>query len=284
MATLAEIRKELSMIAKISKITNAMKVVAISKISRAKNSFLDSIELNSSLFATAHILSSQINKAALKYEKNKDQPTLWILYTSSLGMAGSYNVNIFKKFQEHYKAGDKVIVFGDKGFKYLSWNIPKTDIIKSFPSFEKPNDFIYMKYITKFIYQSFESGKFSSIKIIYSKFKNTNLFAPDMIKLLPFDDEISDSKHAPTYSVPNSAFKTEQDPNILYERVIIMYLESRIYSTFLQSKLCEHLSRKSAMIEACNNEDKKMTDLRTMFNKKRQEKITSQVALLSLSL
>jgi F0F1-type ATP synthase gamma subunit len=41
MATIVTIKKELGSINKISKITNAMKIVAVSKIARAKRNFLE---------------------------------------------------------------------------------------------------------------------------------------------------------------------------------------------------------------------------------------------------
>jgi F0F1-type ATP synthase gamma subunit len=76
MATIVDIKRELGSIEKISKITNAMKIVAISKIARAKRIFLESIELNRSLYETTATILSQLPKTIYAVTATKNNNTL----------------------------------------------------------------------------------------------------------------------------------------------------------------------------------------------------------------
>jgi F-type H+-transporting ATPase subunit gamma len=197
-------------------------------------------------------------------------------------MAGAYNLNILKKVIGEIKSDDGVIVFGEKGFKFLNKNLKPEQILKYFNLSEKPEDFIYMKYIAKYVYNLYRQGKFSSVKAVYTKFKNMSYFLPINLTIFPLDFNAFTNFNTQKQQIP--CFLIEPNPLSAYRHIVNLYVETILYSLFLESKLCEHLSRKSAMIEASDNEDKKINDLNIAYNKKRQEKITSEVSLLAMTL
>ncbi|MDR2847441.1 MAG: F0F1 ATP synthase subunit gamma [Mycoplasmataceae bacterium] len=212
--------------------------------------------------------------------------TLWILLTSSLGMAGSFTMAMFKEFLNNFKKEtDKVIVLGEKGYKFIVNNYGEDVVVKHLSLNEKPEDFIYIKYISKLVNKLFKNGNFKDVKIQYSKFKNSTSFAPHISQILPIDEKSIEKSIAQSSSKMSvQSFLIEPSPINAYHHTMDMYLQSTIYAAFLETKLCEHLSRKNAMLEASANEDTKMHDLKMAYNKKRQEKITAEVSLLSLTL
>jgi F-type H+-transporting ATPase subunit gamma len=61
------------------------------------------------------------------------------------------------------------------------------------------------------------------------------------------------------------------------------YISASLYTAICESKICEQISRKNAMTQATKNKDEKIFELKLLYNKRRQEKITNEVAILSSS-
>jgi F-type H+-transporting ATPase subunit gamma len=197
-------------------------------------------------------------------------------------MAGSFTASMFKEFSLNFdKAHDKVIVIGEKGYKFILSNYGAGAILKHLTMSEKPDDFVYIKYLAKLVNKLYKNNEFRDVKVQYNKFKTTNQFASYTAQILPLDQKLI----APQSNAERHlTFLVEPSPMNAFLHTLDMYLQSMIYTALLETKLCEHLSRKNAMLEASANEDAKIIDLKMSYNKKRQEKITAEVSLLSLTL
>jgi F-type H+-transporting ATPase subunit gamma len=61
------------------------------------------------------------------------------------------------------------------------------------------------------------------------------------------------------------------------ENLVSLYIESIIYASFMDSKFAENSSRKNAMTQANKNIDDIVNTLHIQYNKRRQERITSEL-------
>jgi F0F1-type ATP synthase gamma subunit len=76
MATIVEIKRELNSINKISKITNAMKIIAISKIAKAKKNYLEMVDLMTNIHESVRVLAYHLSTQQLLSNINSNRPTL----------------------------------------------------------------------------------------------------------------------------------------------------------------------------------------------------------------
>ncbi|MDR1850986.1 MAG: F0F1 ATP synthase subunit gamma [Mycoplasmataceae bacterium] len=263
MSTLFTIKKKINSIKKISKIANTMKIIAISKINKAKNNFLLNSEFQKEFL---NIIPHLINE-----EQNNDIPTnLYVVFTSTMGMAGAYNTNVLKLAVKNIAKTDKVIVFGDKGSKYFI-NKKNNNVIKHIEINDKTFEFFNIKYVSDMVARLFVNKKIGKVNVIYSKFIK-NKIVPQVSEVLPFDKAAFEGYYEKT----NFNFDTNKK-HVLRD-VINLYVESVIYACVLEAKLCEHISRKNAMTQASSNIDDTIYDLKNIYNKKRREKITQELA------
>jgi F-type H+-transporting ATPase subunit gamma len=262
-SALFAIKKRIVAINKISKIANTMKIIAISKINKAKNNFLLNSEFQKEFLSIIPHLISERKEIA-------NAPNLFIIFTSTMGMAGAYNTNVLKLAVEHVQKNDKVVVFGGKGDKYFI-NKKYNNVIKHIEINDKTFNFFNIKYISDMVARLFITKKINKVSVIYSKFiKNT--IVPQISEVLPFDK----NSYIGYYEKVNFNFDAEKN-HILHD-VINLYIESVVYACVLEAKLCEHISRKNAMTQASNNIDDTIYELKNMYNKKRRERITQELA------
>ena len=119
-------KRRISSVNNTKKITNAMKLVATSKLRIWKNKLGGTSVYASTLHHLMGVLSLCVGKENLKavypYDETVDS-TLYIIITSSLGLCGGYNYGVYKLAQKQIdKSKDKVVVIGTKGYSYFNKN------------------------------------------------------------------------------------------------------------------------------------------------------------------
>jgi F-type H+-transporting ATPase subunit gamma len=184
-------------------------------------------------------------------------------------MAGNYNINTFKKIKENIKTNDKIIVFGERGYKFVKKETMKYEDTLNIKTEEKHFAFFEYKYVSDYIARLYLLNKIGSLSLIYTKYKD-NKIKTDVVEVLPITKEFNEqNKNEVLYNF-------EQDTKHIFKKILPFYLESIIYSALIESKLSENIARKNAMVEANNNIEENIRELSIKYNKKRQEKITSE--------
>ena len=119
MASLSNIKKRIATIQKTSKITQAMKLVSTVKIQRQKNEFDKISKFMDSLYKLIQDLARSSVYDSVFTNTPKSEKKLYILITSSLGLCGSFNVNVIKCLLNKLKSEDDIYVIGNRGVSYL---------------------------------------------------------------------------------------------------------------------------------------------------------------------
>ncbi|MCQ3915262.1 MAG: F0F1 ATP synthase subunit gamma [Mycoplasmoidaceae bacterium] len=121
MQSLDLIKKRIKSIEATKKITNAMKLVATTKIKSQLKSF-EAVSIFCReyyrVFKTLILREPNLDFLRISSKKVQDQD-LYILCTSDLGLCGPFNNNICKFLIGMLKPQDKILVFGQKGVSYL---------------------------------------------------------------------------------------------------------------------------------------------------------------------
>jgi F-type H+-transporting ATPase subunit gamma len=184
-----------------------------------------------------------------------------------MGMAGAFNLNTYHMVNANVKAQDQIIVFGKKGSKYFSKN---SKLLKYFKVGDKNIEFFNVKYAGDYVAKLYLENKFENVKMVYTKY-NANQSSPSIANILPIDKTVFVKQEH------SNNFIFEPDKKEIMRNLTSLYVESMIYAGLVESKLSEQVSRKNAMVQANDNIDEMLGDLRIQYNKKRQEKITQEV-------
>ncbi len=263
-----KIKKRIKSVTGAYKVTSAMKLVSTVKLKKWKNKMIANNLYNSELQEVVNLLlrcSKNVNSPFTK--ENKSEKRLFIIISSTLGLCGSYNINIFKEADVLLKKEDSVIILGKKGIAHFS-----NEMFDKIEGFDDNKDLLekdLVNNLSNFVLSSYIEGKFSSIHIIYSKYRNSLAFIPTSYQILPLGNNDNKEIDFPPIFEPSK--------EKLIETLIPIYVEKTIYSKLLESEVSEQASRSNAMENATNNAKELLDNLKIEFNKARQSAITQEI-------
>ncbi len=275
MATRQEIKQRIKSVTSTKKITNAMHLVAASKLKRAKEAATgpsDYVEVATS------ILSRLASTPAASYSplfiaNPVTKPSLVIAITSDRGLAGAYNSNINRQLTKLTPASGselKVIAVG----KYASKHAARIKLLDEIAYFELDSDRPLEETVQAILRKATElytAGEVSSVELLYTDFISIVSQEVKLTKILPIQPMSS------TMSVSTN----EPDDIELINYASQRYMESQIMTAILESKASEQAARMVAMKNATDNASDLIEDFTLAYNNARQAAITQELAEIS---
>ena len=250
------------------KVTSAMKLVSTARLSKYKNRMLANKEYQRYL--------DEITKVVLANGKKIDSPflrqnteankNLYIIISSTLGLCGSYNNNIFKVADIKIQKEDDAILLGGKALSYFkNGEFTKID---DFSAYHSINDESIIRLLVNFVEDKFIKGEYKEVHIIYTEYKNSLVFLAKDSLLLPLSIEGEKEDFPPIL---------EPSREVLVETLTPLYAKASIHAKLLESEVCEQAARRNAMENATDNAEEILKDLQIEFNKARQTAITQEI-------
>lgn len=267
MAQKAAIKSRIKSINATKKITGAMELIATVKLQKERNHMLKNREYLSFLSETMNnILGSDIDSDSIYLKENTNTKKAVIVFVSDLGLCGGYNINLNKLFESTYSKEDEVYVIGVSSYKFYKTNYNvKNEVISS-----DEIDYLELKKITDIAIDSYIKGEVGSIEVCYTKFVNNVTFEPCIEKIIPCNKEsFKKNSHVELLLEPN--------PNDILNNLIPMYIESDVYSKWLEAKTSEQGARRFAMQNATDNANELTEELLLEYNQARQAAITQEI-------
>ena len=284
MSSLKSLKNRIKGIKSTQKVTRAMKMVAASKLRRAKEAQETSKPYSERmLFLIRHILNTLENDNDLPqilvgHEKN--DIVLLLVITSDRGLCGAFNSSIIKKTmimaKEIIKSGKQVRFFcvGSKGLEYITHHY-KDEIIGSAVGLAgRKLDYIKVRDLVATILKSFQDGVFDSCMVVYNHFVSAILQEVCCEKFRPVD--VTDlEKEAADPDI--HSYEYEPDKALILEELIPKHLAVHLYYLFLENTASEHGARMCAMENATKNAGEMIDKLTLIYNRTRQSEITKEL-------
>lgn len=263
-------KRRIASVKSTKKITEAMELVATVKLKKFRNKmeanqfYVREIEnIISHLFGVLQADENPYTKPG-KGDKN-----LVVVINSNLGLCASYNSNVFNfVLQNLDKSKDTILTIGIKG--ELNYEKEGFEIDKSYSFINEKLDYSEVVKLGRFLHSEFISGKYNSVKLIYTRYVNSLRFEPTLINLFPIVEE---------GKAPSVGYEPIYDPDIktLIEELVPIWLTSSLYQKLIESTVSEQASRRTAMENANDNADELIDKLTIEFNKARQAAITQEI-------
>ena len=262
------IKKRIRSVSSSYKITSAMKLVSTVKLKKWKNKMLANKEYASRIDEIAKTVFSSVEESNNPFfQVRPSNKNLYIVLSSSLGLCGAYNNNIFRVADSKIKENDDAIILGNKAISHYKDGV--FNHIETFKDYSNVSNERTINAIVEFIKKEYVKGTYQEIHIIYTAYKNSLVFHPVDYKLLPLEMEKSESNHYPPIMEPNQ--------EALIDVLIPIYLKNSVYAKFLESEVCEQAARSNAMENATKNAEELLENLQIEFNKARQGAITQEI-------
>ena len=276
MASLLTLKRRIKTAQNVSKTTKAMQMIAASKLKRAQDAALSARPYVDKLTGISNSISKRVEPDSLnEYMKTltDKHEKLVIIIAPDKGLCGGLVTNLSRELLSFAKENRNVtyVTVGKKANG--SARLIGGEIVASFdfgttlPSY----DAVYP--VMTIIDDYFLNKKVSEVYIANSNFVSVFSQKPTVKKLLPavFEDQIEKGNQA--IFEPSA---TELLPGLIRH-----YLEMSVYQAFLESYLSEQSARMLAMQNATDNAKDIIEELKLLYNKSRQEKITNEILDIS---
>lgn len=274
MASMRDIKLRRNSIQSTQKITKAMKLVATSKLQKAKTRAAESRPFFDKMRETIGSILDKSNAVNHPYLTQREVKSRgYIVITSNKGLAGGYNSNVVKLVMKNSEPGDsKIVAVGKRGADNFRRN--------GYEILEQYNDVIEQPIykdailIGEKMLKMYTEGIIDEVYIAYTSFISALTQEAELIKVLPVDTE----EFKGTGEKSSDMMTYEPSPEEVLEQVVPKYINSIIFGALRESVASEHGARMTAMDSATNNATEMIDDLSLEYNRARQASITQELS------
>ncbi|MFN3976540.1 MAG: F0F1 ATP synthase subunit gamma [Aquificaceae bacterium] len=270
-----DIRRKIQGIKNTRRITNAMKVVSAAKLRRAQEMIYASRPYSERLYEMLKSLASHIDPQSHPLFEIREEKTCdLVLITADRGLAGAFNSNLIKRAEEliaeKQQSGIKVnlILIGRKGVQYFGKR--SYPILKAYDEvFRKEINFEVVKEVGELLRERYTKKETDAVYLLNNEMVTRVSYKPVLRTFLPFERIEGEGDYG--------TYEFEVDMELFLNKLIDLYLNYQIYRAMLESNAAEHFARMIAMDNATRNADELIKTWTLIFNKARQESITSEL-------
>ena len=286
MATTKEIKNRIKSVKDTQKITNAMYLIASTKLRKAKSE----LDKTRPYFTSLQGEIKRIFRTKEEIENKYFYPVTgehelpgsygYLVITADKGLAGAYNQNVIKEalrlMSEH--ENPKLFVVGEFGRHYfMSHNIP---IEQSFLYTAQNPTIRRAREISAILLDLFDRQKLSKIYVVYTDMQGVINSQACSARLLPFHRAQFISADICEKEI-KTPFEFQPSIQRVLDNIVPSYVTGFIYSALIDSFCSEQNARMNAMDAANRNAQQLLDELSVQYNHIRQGTITQEITEVS---
>ncbi len=272
MASIRAIRRRIRGIRNIAKITQAMEMIAASKMRRAQERGLAGrpySEKIQQVIADLAALPEMRVHPLLQYRPVNRIAIVHI--TPDRGLCGGLNANLNRNvasFILKQPVPVTLIAVGRKGLDFMARY--GRDIRADFTHLGDQPLLLDTLPISRIIIDDYTAGAIDKVYLSYARFVSTMVQKPVIQQLLPVEPAVIPAAQ-------NVEYIYEPSPDAVLNELLPRFVEMQVYHAILESIASEQSARMVAMRNATDNANELITDLTLLYNKARQESITKEL-------
>jgi len=270
MGNLKAIKNRIEGVKSTRQITNAMKMVAASKLRKSQES-IESARPYANLVGGMLACVKKKNTQSVHpfFLEKQTKKSALVVVTSDRGLCGSFNSEIVKRVKAHLdkNANVDVICVGKNGTLALK---KVCEVYSDFTGLFNSMDFSVAKDITEIVLELYLNKGYEKVDVIYNKF--VSAIQQDIIFKGLFPIEPSNEEG---YSLTD--FLYEPDEDAIVEELGRKYIAVEIWRVLLESSAAEQAARMTAMDNATENASEIIQNLSLQYNRERQAAITGEI-------
>ncbi|MBR5930472.1 MAG: ATP synthase F1 subunit gamma [Lachnospiraceae bacterium] len=290
MSSAKDIKRRISSVTDTQKITNAMYLIASTKLRKARNDLSNTEPYFQALKGEIERIFNTIDQVDSQYflpeglEDTEEDPELagkyaYLVITADKGLAGAYNQNVIKVAEQLLSRhkDNQIYVVGEYGRVYFSKH--NYEIDQSFLYTAQNPTMNRAREIGAVLIDSFLNGEISKVYIVYTDFGKG--MEPEAVstRLLPVHR--SSFEGAAQKGADGDDMEYSPSQMEVLDNVLPNYLIGYIYSALVDSYCSEQNARMMAMDRATQNAQDILDRLNLEYNHVRQSAITQEIIEIS---
>ncbi len=274
MPSVRDIRRRIRSVENTGKVTNAMSLIAASKMRRAQLAVTDGRPYAEKIHEVIATLAAQPTDDDAIHPLLEARPVNnvgMVVITPDRGLAGGMHANINRQVARFILGSDatvRSIVVGRKGRDFL---VRYTDTVQAvFTDLSDRVSLADTTAISRLVIDGYTEGQFDEVHLAYMRFVSTVLQEPVIERILPVEPAALESAQRVGYIY-------EPDPATVLSALLPQFVEMQVYHAILESIASEQSARMVAMRNATDNANSLASDLTLVMNKLRQDSITNEL-------
>ena len=275
MPSVRDIRRRIRSVDNTAKVTNAMSLIAASKMRRAQNSVLEgrpySVKIQEVI---AHLAAQPMDDESSAQPLLAVRPvekTTVLMISPDRGLCGGLHANLNRRvgqFILNQEVPIQAIAVGRKGRDFMART--NQDLKATFTDLGETPLLVDTHAISHMIIDSYCDGEADEVYLAYTQYVSTMVQEPVIEKLLPI---------APAELTASESVGYIYEPGNLavLQNLLPRFVEMQIYHAILEAIASEQSARMVAMRAATDNATELAGDLTLTMNKLRQESITNEL-------
>ncbi len=278
MATLRDIRRRITSVAKTQQITKAMKMVAAAKLRRAQERVEQARPYARGVADVLARVSANVDVELNPFFQERDavKNIIYIIVSADRGFCGGFNSSIFKEAQKVIDQdmanglSVQIVAAGKKGADYFTRR--KYPVVKSYRQLFKNLKLEDALEISRAVQQSFLNSQADMVKIFYTTAVSAIKTEIHLKQVLPIRAEDKSTAQS------DGDYLFEPGPVEMLNSLCPSAVNIQIWQALLESYAAEEGARMVAMESATDAAQEMIDSLTLHYNKARQAAITSEIS------
>ena len=275
MPSVRDIRRRIRSVENTGKVTNAMSLIAASKMRRAQLAVTDGRPYAEKIHEVIALLAAQpAGDDDAMHPLLQVRPVNnvgMVVITPDRGLAGGMHATINRRVAQFILDSDanvRSIVVGRKGRDFM---VRYTDTVQAV--FTDLSDRVALAdttAISRLVIDGYTAGQFDEVHLAYMRFISTVQQEPVIQRILPVEP-------AELEAAERVGYIYEPNPATVLSALLPQFVEMQVYHAILESIASEQSARMVAMRNATDNANQLASDLTLVMNKLRQDSITNEL-------
>ncbi len=275
MPSVRDIRRRIRSIQNTGKVTNAMSLIAASKMRRAQNAVTQGRPFAEKIQEIiSHLAAQPVDDATGVHPLLRARPVQRVgvlVITPDRGLCGGLHSNLNRRvgqFMLEQEAPVTAIAVGRKGRDFLARY--GRDLQAVFTDLPERPELADTTAISSLVIDSYADGEVDEVYLAYTRFVSTVSQIPTIARLLPVTP-------AELTAPEMVGYIYEPDTLGVLASLLPRFVEMEVYHSLLEAIASEQSARMVAMRNATDNAEELGSDLTLEMNKIRQDSITNEL-------
>ncbi|HEY77581.1 MAG TPA: ATP synthase F1 subunit gamma [Dehalococcoidia bacterium] len=274
MANIRLIRRRIRGIQNIAKITQAMEMIATSKMRKAQERGLAGRPYSEKIQQVIADLAALPQEGEALHPLLQRRPVAKIAVvhiTPDRGLCGGLNASLNRKtgaFIVEQAVPSYLVVVGRKGLEFMRRY--RRDIRAEFINIGDRPSLLDTLPISRIVIDDYTNGVVDLVYLAYAQFVSTMVQRPVLKQILPVEPAVIPQAQ-------NVDYIYEPGPAEVLGELLPRFVEMQVYHAILEAIASEQSARMVAMRNATDSARELVDGLTLMYNKARQESITKEL-------
>jgi F-type H+-transporting ATPase subunit gamma len=278
LATLRDLKRQITSIKNIAKVTEALQTVSAVKFRKAESRVKRARPYAENVEQMMRDVARGATGSSPLLAGREVRRVAIATITADRGLAGGFNAQVLRqtvRLRQEQDAETVQVASGRKAVAFFRFR--RVELTKVYTGFSDSPTYEQAREIGQALMRLFDDEEADEVYLVYNRFESALTQRPVVTRLLPVAQEDGGEKGEEQEGLSTTYFDYIPDAETVMKKLVPRYLETMVWQALLESAAGEHGARMTAMKNATDNANDLAKDLTLQMNKARQAQITQEI-------